>query len=218
MRNGEAQTCVQIVCARGYVRKKTPESLAKNAIGSSTDCPWRAPSDRLSGLTRRLSGLVRWYCCVLRRTVAAMKIWVDADACPVAVKEILYRAANRAQVPLTLIANRMLRVPPSPWIRALQVPGGFDVADQRIAEEAQAGDLIITADVPLAAQVIAKGAVVIDPRGELLNASNIQERLTMRNFLDGLRSSGVETGGPPALSSADRQSFANQLDRLLAKR
>lgn len=147
-----------------------------------------------------------------------MKIWVDADACPVAVKEILYRAANRAQVPLTLIANRMLRVPPSPWIRALQVPGGFDVADQRIAEEAQAGDLIITADVPLAAQVIAKGAVVIDPRGELLNASNIQERLTMRNFLDGLRSSGVETGGPPALSSADRQSFANQLDRLLAKR
>lgn len=147
-----------------------------------------------------------------------MKIWVDADACPVAVKEILYRAANRAQVPLTLIANRMLRVPPSPWIRALQVPGGFDVADQRIAEEAQAGDLIITADVPLAAQVIAKGAVVIDPRGELLNAGNIQERLTMRNFLDGLRSSGVETGGPPALSSADRQSFANQLDRLLAKR
>ncbi|MFT3963422.1 YaiI/YqxD family protein [Propionivibrio sp.] len=147
-----------------------------------------------------------------------MKIWVDADACPVAVKEILYRAANRAQVPLTLIANRMLRVPPSPWIRALQVPGGFDVADQRIAEEAQAGDLIITADVPLAAQVIAKGAVVIDPRGELLNASNIQERLTMRNFLDSLRSSGVETGGPPALSSADRQSFANQLDRLLAKR
>ena len=147
-----------------------------------------------------------------------MKIWVDADACPVAVKEILYRAANRAQVPLTLIANRMLRVPPSPWIRALQVPGGFDVADQRIAEEAQAGDLIITADVPLAAQVIAKGAVVIDPRGELLNAGNIQERLTMRNFLDSLRSSGVETGGPPALSSADRQSFANQLDRLLAKR
>jgi uncharacterized protein YaiI (UPF0178 family) len=147
-----------------------------------------------------------------------MKIWVDADACPVAVKEILYRAANRAQVPLTLIANRMLRVPPSPWIRALQVPGGFDVADQRIAEEARTGDLIITADVPLAAQVIAKGAVVIDPRGELLNAGNIQERLTMRNFLDSLRSSGVETGGPPALSSADRQSFANQLDRLLAKR
>ena len=147
-----------------------------------------------------------------------MNIWVDADACPVVIKEILYRAANRAQVPLTLIANQMLRVPPSPWIKALQVPGGFDVADQRIAEEAQAGDLVITADIPLAAQVIAKGATVIDPRGDLLSASNIQERLTMRNFMDSLRSSGVETGGPPALSQADRQAFANQLDRLLAKR
>lgn len=147
-----------------------------------------------------------------------MKIWVDADACPVVIKEILYRAANRAQVPLTLIANQMLRVPPSPWIKALQVPGGFDVADQRIVEEVQAGDLVITADIPLAAQVIAKGAVVIDPRGELLSAGNIQERLTMRNFMDSLRSSGIETGGPPALSNADRQAFANQLDRLLAKR
>ena len=147
-----------------------------------------------------------------------MNIWVDADACPVVIKEILYRAANRAQVPLTLIANQMLRVPPSPWIKALQVPGGFDVADQRIAEEAQAGDLVITADIPLAAQVIAKGATVIDPRGDLLSAGNIQERLTMRNFMDSLRSSGVETGGPPALSQADRQAFANQLDRLLAKR
>lgn len=147
-----------------------------------------------------------------------MKIWVDADACPAVIKEILYRAANRAQVPLTLIANQMLRVPPSPWIRALQVPSGFDVADRRIVQESEAGDLVITADVPLAAQVIAKGGVVIDPRGELLNAHNIQERLTMRNFMEGLRSSGVETGGPAALSSADRQAFANQLDRLLAKR
>lgn len=147
-----------------------------------------------------------------------MRIWVDADACPAVIKEILYRAANRAQIPLTLIANQMLRVPPSPWIKALQVPGGFDVADQRIAEEAQSGDLVITADIPLAAQVIAQGAAVIDPRGELLNAGNIQERLTMRNFMDSLRSSGVETGGPAALSSADRQAFANQLDRLLAKR
>ena len=147
-----------------------------------------------------------------------MKIWVDADACPAVIKEILYRAANRAQVPLTLIANQMLRVPPSPWIQALQVPSGFDVADQRIVQESEAGDLVITADVPLAAQVIAKGAVVIDPRGELLNTHNIQERLTMRNFMEGLRSSGVETGGPAALSSADRQAFANQLDRLLAKR
>jgi uncharacterized protein len=112
----------------------------------------------------------------------------------------------------------MLRVPPSPWIKALQVPGGFDVADQRIAMEVQAGDLVITADVPLAAEVIAKGATVIDPRGELLTDANIQERLTMRNFMDSLRSSGVETGGPAALSNSDQQTFANQLDRLLAKR
>lgn len=147
-----------------------------------------------------------------------MKIWVDADACPVAVKEILYRAANRTQVPLVLVANRMLRVPPSPWITALQVPAGFDVADKRIAMEAQADDLVITADVPLAAEVVAKGAVVIDPRGELLTTNNIQERLALRNFLDSLRSSGVETGGPSALSDADRKNFANQLDRLLAKR
>ena len=147
-----------------------------------------------------------------------MRIWVDADACPVVIKEILYRAANRTQVPTTLVANQMLRVPPSPWIKALQVPGGFDVADQRIAQEAQSGDLVVTADIPLAAQVIAQGVVVIDPRGELLNASNIQERLTMRNFMDGLRSSGIETGGPPPLSNTDRQAFANQLDRLLAKR
>ena len=146
-----------------------------------------------------------------------MKIWVDADACPVVIKEILFRAANRAQVTTTLVANQMLRVPPSPWISAVQVPGGFDVADQRIVEEAVAGDLVVTADIPLAAQVIALGAVVIDPRGELLDAGNIQERLTLRNFLDGLRSSGVETGGPSAFSNADRQAFANQLDRLLAR-
>lgn len=147
-----------------------------------------------------------------------MNIWVDADACPVVIKEILYRAATRARISLTLVANKMLRVPPSPWIKALQVPGGFDVADQRIAQEAHEGDLVITADVPLAAQVIAKGATVIDPRGELLTDANIKERLAMRNFMDGLRSSGVETGGPPAFSQADRQAFANQIDRLLAKR
>ncbi len=146
-----------------------------------------------------------------------MRILVDADACPVAIKEILYRAANRAEIPLTLVANQMLRVPPSPWIKALQVPSGFDVADQRIAQEAEAGDIVVTADVPLAALVIAKGAVVIDPRGELLDRGNIQERLTMRNFMETLRNSGVETGGPAALSSADRQAFANQLDRMLAK-
>ena len=147
-----------------------------------------------------------------------MNIWVDADACPVAIKEILYRVANRAEIPLTLVANQMLRVPPSPWIKALQVPAGFDVADKRIADEAEACDVVVTADVPLAALVVAKGAVVIDPRGELLDKGNIQERLTMRNFMESLRSSGVETGGPSALSAADRQAFANQLDRLLARR
>lgn len=146
-----------------------------------------------------------------------MKIWVDADACPVAVKEILYRAANRTRIELTLIANQMLRVPPSPWIKALQVPSGFDVADQKIAQEVVAGDVVVTADVPLAALVIAKGAVVIDPRGELLDKGNIQERLSMRNFMESLRNSGIETGGPASLSSADRQAFANQLDRLLSR-
>jgi len=148
---------------------------------------------------------------------APMHIWVDADACPAVIKDILYRAAERAQVQLTLIANKMLRVPPSPWIRALQVPAGFDVADQRIVAEAAAGDLVITADVPLAALVVAKGAQVLDPRGDLLDASNIAERLTMRNFMEELRGSGVETGGPAAFSTADRQAFANRLDGLLSR-
>jgi uncharacterized protein YaiI (UPF0178 family) len=146
-----------------------------------------------------------------------MKIWVDADACPGVIKDILFRAANRTQIPLTLIANQMLRVPPSPWIRALQVPAGFDVADQRIAQEASVGDLVITADIPLAAQVIAKGAHVLDPRGELLDRNSIEERLGMRNFMEELRSSGVDTGGPAAFSAADGRAFASQLDRLLAK-
>ena len=146
-----------------------------------------------------------------------MTIWVDADACPVAIKEILYRAANRVEMPLVLIANQMLRVPASPWIKALQVPTGFDVADQRIVQEVLPGDLVITADIPLAAEVIAKGAIVIEPRGELMTAGNIQERLTMRNFMEGLRASGVETGGAKPLSAADRQAFANQLDRWLAR-
>jgi hypothetical protein len=147
-----------------------------------------------------------------------MKIWVDADACPSVIKEILYRAAEREEVLLTLIANKMLRVPASPWIRALQVPAGFDVADDRIALEVDMGDLVITADVPLSAQVIAKGACVIDPRGDLLDARNIEERLTLRNFMQELRSGGIETGGPPAFSAADRQAFARRLDGILAKR
>lgn len=147
----------------------------------------------------------------------SLKIWVDADACPAVIKDILFRAANRAQVPLTLIANQMLRVPPSPWIRALQVPSGFDVADRRIAEEAAAGDIVITADIPLAALIVAKGAIVLDPRGELLDRNNIEERLSMRNFMETLRSSGVDTGGPASFSAADRQAFANRLDGLLAR-
>jgi len=147
-----------------------------------------------------------------------LKIWVDADACPAPIKEILFRVANRRQLHVTLIANQMLRVPPSPWIRCLQVPAGFDVADARIAEEVRAGDLVISADVPLAAKVVTKGGFVLDPRGMMLDEANIQERLTLRNFMDELRASGVETGGPSAFSAADRQRFANALDSFLARR
>lgn len=147
-----------------------------------------------------------------------MQIWVDADACPAPIKDILYRVANRRELQVTLIANRMLRVPPSPWIRCVQVPAGFDVADARIAEQARAGDLVITADVPLAGKVIAKGAFALDPRGIMLDDANIQERLTLRNFMDELRASGVETGGPSVFSAADRQRFANALDAFLTRR
>lgn len=144
-----------------------------------------------------------------------MRIWVDADACPGVVKDILYRVAERRQLHLTLVANQMLRTPPSPWIRALQVPGGFDVADAEIVARVSSGDVVITADIPLAASALEKGAHVIDPRGEHFTADNIRERLSMRSFMDELRSSGVNTGGPPPFSQADRQAFANALDRLL---
>lgn len=147
-----------------------------------------------------------------------MQIWVDADACPNPIKDILFRAAERAKVPLVLVANKLLRVPPSPYIRALQVPGGFDVADAKIAEDCAPGDLVITADIPLASAVIDKGGHVLNPRGEFYTPDTIRERLTMRNFMDTLRSSGVETGGPAAFGQSDRQAFANQLDRFLAKR
>jgi len=146
-----------------------------------------------------------------------MQIWVDADACPAVIKEILYRAANRRQLMTTFVANQMLRVPPSPWIRALQVPSGFDVADAHIAAVVQPGDLVVTADVPLAAQVVGKGAFALEPRGEMLDKANVQERLTMRNLMDELRSSGVDTGGPNVFSAADRQRFANCLDIFLAR-
>jgi hypothetical protein len=146
-----------------------------------------------------------------------MHIWVDADACPGVIKEILFRAAERAQISLTLVANKLLYTPPSRYIRAIQVPAGFDVADAKIAQEMQHGDLVITADIPLAADVLARGGHALNPRGEFYTRENIQECLTMRNFMDTLRGSGVETGGPPAFNQADRQAFANQLDRFLTK-
>lgn len=146
-----------------------------------------------------------------------MQIWVDADACPNVIKEILFRAAERAQVSLTLVANQLIRTPPSRLIRAIQVPAGFDVADDQIVAQIEAGDLVITADIPLAALVIAKGGHALNPRGEFYTPDNIRERLTMRNFMDQLRNSGVETGGPASFSQGDRTAFANQLDRFLAK-
>jgi hypothetical protein len=146
-----------------------------------------------------------------------MQIWVDADACPAVIKDILYRAAERKKIRLTLVSNQFLRPPPSPWIRALQVPRGFDVADGRIVKELAAGDLVITADIPLAAEVIAKGGHALNPRGELYTPDTIQERLALRNYLDELRGSGVQTGGPPALDQADRKRFADQLDRFLTR-
>lgn len=144
-------------------------------------------------------------------------LWVDADACPGVIKDILYRAAERTRLPLVLVANQLLRHPPSPYIRAVQVAKGFDVADNHIVAEVQPGDLVITADIPLAAEVIHKGARALNPRGELYSQANIREALDMRNFMDTLRSSGVDTGGPSAFGQADRQNFANQLDRLLAR-
>ena len=146
-----------------------------------------------------------------------MQIWVDADACPNVIKDILFRAASRARVSLTLVANQLLRTPLSPYIKAIQVPSGFDVADSKIVQQLQSGDLVVTADIPLAALVIEKGGHALNPRGELYTTENIRERLTMRNFMDELRNIGVNTGGPAVLSLSDRQAFANQLDRFLMK-
>jgi uncharacterized protein len=146
------------------------------------------------------------------------RIWVDADACPVAIKEILFRAAQRTQISVTLVANHALRVPPSPYIRSIQVPAGFDVADNEIARQVAPGDLVVTQDIPLAAAVIDKGALAIHPRGELYTPETIQQRLSMRNFMEELRGAGVDTGGPSALHARDKQAFANQLDRWLAQR
>ena len=146
-----------------------------------------------------------------------MHIWVDADACPVVVKDILYRAAERTRCAMTLVANKFLRTPPSRYIRAVQVPRGIDVADSHIVRELQAGDLVVTADIPLAADVVAKGGHALNPRGEFYTTENIQERLALRNYLDELRGAGVQTGGPEALGNADRKRFADQLDRFLAR-
>jgi uncharacterized protein YaiI (UPF0178 family) len=146
-----------------------------------------------------------------------MQIWVDADACPGVIKEILFRAAERAAITTTLVANTLLRTPPSRYIRAMQVPRGFDVADNEIVQRLQPGDLVITADIPLASDVIAKGAHALNPRGEFYTRDNIEALLTMRNFMEQLRGSGVETGGPAAFAHSDRQAFANQLDQFLTR-
>ena len=146
-----------------------------------------------------------------------MKIWVDADACPNVVKEILFRAADRAKVHVTLVANQYIRTPPSPFLRSIQVEQGFDVADNYIVQECEVGDLVITADIPLADELITKGAHALNPRGELYTKDTIKQRLQMRDFMETMRSSGVQTGGPSALTQADRQNFANKLDAFLAK-
>lgn len=147
-----------------------------------------------------------------------MQIWVDADACPLPIKEILFRAAQRTRILTTLVANRPLRTPHSAYVKAVQVPQGFDVADNRIVQQMARGDLVITADIPLAAEVIAKEGHALNPRGEFYCADNIQEHLAMRNFMAELRSGGAEIGGPAPLAQSDRQAFAAQLDRFLARR
>jgi len=146
-----------------------------------------------------------------------MKIWVDADACPVVIKDILFRSAERTGIILTLVANQPIAIPRSKYIHFIHVPRGFDVADNEIVKRTSAGDLIITSDIPLAAEVIEKGGIALSPRGELYTTDNIKARLNMRDFMESLRSSGVDTGGPPSLSQSDRKLFADQLDKYLTK-
>lgn len=148
----------------------------------------------------------------------APRIWVDADACPAVIRDILFRAAERAQVETTLVANQWLRTPPSRFVRALQVPGGPDAADDEIAARVNAGDLVVTQDIPLAARVLEKHGIALNPRGERYDAGSIAERLSMRNFMEELRGAGIQTGGPAALHPRDRQAFAAQLDRWIATR
>jgi uncharacterized protein YaiI (UPF0178 family) len=146
-----------------------------------------------------------------------MHIWVDADACPKVIKDILFRAATRTKISLTLVANQTLYVPPSPYIRSVQVPPGFDVADNEIVKRVSPGDLVISSDLPLAADVIAKGAHVLSHRGEWYSAANIGPLLNMRDFMDNLRASGVQTGGPPPMSQSESKAFAGHLDRFLLR-
>ncbi|WP_353155118.1 YaiI/YqxD family protein [Herminiimonas fonticola] len=146
-----------------------------------------------------------------------MQIWVDADACPSVIKDVLFRVADRLEVQVTLVANKLLRTPPSRFIKAIQVPAGFDVADNEIVRLVQEGDLVITGDIPLAADVLEKGGLPLNPRGEFYTKDTIQQQLTMRTFMDELRSSGVDTGGPAAFSQSDTRNFANQLDRFLTR-
>lgn len=147
-----------------------------------------------------------------------MPIWVDADACPVAVRDILFRAAQRWQVTTTFVANQTIRVPPSPYLKTRQVPQGFDVADDEIVAQLSSGDLVITQDIPLAAEAIEKGADVFNPRGVAFTRENIRQRLAMRNLMEELRSAGQMTGGPASFSQADRKAFADQLDRWLQRK
>lgn len=147
-----------------------------------------------------------------------MQIWVDADACPAAVKEILYRVAERREITVTLVANQLMRVPASRFIKALQVPQGPDVADAEIVRLLAPGDLVITGDIPLAANVLAKGGDALNPRGEFYTEHNIEQQLTMRKFMEELRSGGIDTGGPAAYGQADRKRFADQLDRHLTRK
>lgn len=146
-----------------------------------------------------------------------MQIWVDADACPKAIKDILYRAAERTRTSVTLVANQYLQTPPSRYIKFLQVQSGYDIADNEIVKRLSAGDLVITGDIPLANDALNKGANALNPRGERYTSENIKQRLNMRDFMDTLRASGVDTGGLAAMSQRDVQAFANQLDSFLTQ-
>ena len=146
-----------------------------------------------------------------------MKIWVDADACPVVIKDILFKAADRTGIELTLVANQRIRIPKSRVVKFLLVKSGFDAADNEIVKRLSHGDLVITADIPLAAEAVEKGAYALNPRGEFYDADNVRSRLNVRDFMDALRESGVDTGGPPVLSQSDRKAFANNLDKFLIR-